>query len=388
MKPHASKLRCPLSVVLALLAVYCGQLHAASFAATADTSVPPQYVGPATALQAVTNRAFTGIPSMAVSPRGRLWATWYAGPTPGEDHNNYVVLSTSGDDGRTWKEVLVVDPDEAGPRRAFDPELWIAPDGKLRWSWADRVGEDSKTDGLWVLLWDDPDSEVSSWARPVHITEGVMMCKPLLLSTGEWMLPVCTWFTERSSKAVVSRDQGKTWEVRGGATMPKEHRLFDEHMFIERKDKSLWLLARTKYRIGESVSTDRGATWTELQPSKLKHPSARFFIRRLASGNLLLVKHGPLFTQTGRSHLTAYVSKDEGTTWEGGLMLDERAGVSYPDGQQDKNGLIRIVYDFDRTGARQILMASFREENVLSGKADSPTVSLRTVVSQGSLRHS
>jgi hypothetical protein len=159
-------------------------------------------------------------------------------------------------------------------------------------------------------------------------------------------------------------------------------------MFIERKDKSLWLLARTKYRIGESVSTDRGATWTELQPSKLKHPSARFFIRRLASGNLLLVKHGPLFTQTGRSHLTAYVSKDEGTTWEGGLMLDERAGVSYPDGQQDKNGLIRIVYDFDRTGARQILMASFREENVLSGKADSPTVSLRTVVSQGSLRHS
>jgi len=383
MTSHASKLRCLLYVVFALLAFCCGSFDAESFAATADTRTPPQYVGPPTALQAVT-RAFTGIPSLAVSPRGRLWATWYAGPTPGEDHNNYVVLSTSGDGGRTWQEVLVVDPDEAGPRRAFDPELWIAPDGKLRWTWADRVGRDSKTDGLWMLVWDDPDAEASSWAQPVHITEGVMMCKPLVLSTGEWMLPVCTWFTEQSSKAVVSLDQGQTWTIRGGATMPQEHRLFDEHMFIERKDKSLWLLARTKYGIGESVSTDCGATWTELQPSKLKHPSARFFIRRLASGNLLLIKHGPLFTQTGRSHLTAYLSKDDGATWEGGLMLDERQGVSYPDGQQDKDGLIRIVYDFDRTGARQILMASFREEDVWSGKADSPTVSLRTVVSQGS----
>ena len=33
-----------------------------------------------------------------------------------------------------------------------------------------------------------------------------------------------------------------------------EVRQFDEHMFIERRDGSLWLLARTKYGIGESVS--------------------------------------------------------------------------------------------------------------------------------------
>lgn len=45
-------------------------------------------------------------------------------------------------------------------------------------------------------------------------------------------------------------------------------------------------------------------------------------------------KHGPLDTRTSRSHLTAYLSKDDGTTWTGGLMLDERRGVSYPDGQQ------------------------------------------------------
>ena len=64
------------------------------------------------------------------------------------------------------------------------------------------------------------------------------------------------------------------------------------------------------------------------------------------------MKHGPIEKKTGRSHLTAFVSKDDGRSWEGGLMLDERGGVSYPDGQQTADGTIYITYDFDRTGAR------------------------------------
>ncbi len=352
---------------------------------TGSTSVvPPEYVGMPLAMHAVTNRAFVGIPSMAVAPGGRLWATWYAGVTPDEDHNNYVVLSTSGDNGKTWQEILVVDPDGAGPRRTFDPELWIAPDGKLRWIWTDRIGADHTTDGLWMMEFANPDSDKSMWTAPVRVGEGVMMCKPLVLTTGEWVLPVCTWRTEKSSKMVVSTDAGKTWSIRGGATMPVESRLFDEHMFIERKDRSIWLLSRTMSGISESVSLDRGVTWPDLKPSTLLHPSARLFISRLASGNLLLVKHGPIDKQIGRSHLTAYISKDDGSSWQGGLMLDEREGVSYPDGQQDKDGLIRIIYDFDRRNERLILLASFREEDVLSGETTSKNVCLRQLVSKGS----
>ena len=103
---------------------------------------------------------------------------------------------------------------------------------------------------------------------------------------------------------------------------------------------------------------------------------------RLASGNLLLVKHGPLDTRTSRSHLTAYLSKDDGKTWGGGLLLDERAGVSYPDGQQTPDGLIRIIYDYNRTADRNILMAAFREEDVSAGKPVSRDVRLRQLVSK------
>jgi hypothetical protein len=155
-------------------------------------------------------------------------------------------------------------------------------------------------------------------------------------------------------------------------------------MLVERKDGSLWMLVRTRYGIGGSVSSDRGKTWPAVSPLAIQHPTARFFISRLISGNLLLVKHGPLDARTGRSHLTAYLSKDDGQTWMGGFLLDERTGVSYPDGQQGSDGLIRIIYDYNRVTDRQILLADFREEDVMAGKPLSSQVRLRQTVSKGS----
>jgi hypothetical protein len=120
--------------------------------------------------------------------------------------------------------------------------------------------------------------------------------------------------------------------------------------------------------------------------SAIRNPGSRFFIRRLASGNLLLVNHfgyaetGQPFT--GRSHLTAQLSTDDGHTWNDGLLLDERDGVSYPDGVQDKDGLIWITYDRDRGGAGEILLARFQEQDVLAGRNVSGTVVLKQVVNQ------
>ncbi|MDD4016575.1 MAG: sialidase family protein [Kiritimatiellae bacterium] len=354
--------------------------------AFAQPPSPPKHAGPPLPPHAVSNRAFQGISSLAVAPNGRLWVTWYAGFTPGEDHNNYAVLSTSGDGGVTWKELLTVDPDGEGPRRAFDPEVWLAPDGKLRWTWTDRTMpfDNVASDALWMIVLDDPASERTAWHPPVYVAQGVMMCKPIVLSSGEWALPVSTWYAENSSKMVISADGGKTWSVRGGAGMPKEDRCFDEHLFVERKNGWVWCLARTKSGIREAVSTDRGKTWTPLEPSAIRHPSARFFITRLKSGNLLLVKHGPVGEKTGRSHLTAFVSADDGKTWGGGLLIDGRGGVSYPDGQQAPDGTIYLTYDYNRTSDRQILFAAFREEDATAGKDVSGTVRLRQTVSQAS----
>ena len=122
--------------------------------------------------------------------------------------------------------------------------------------------------------------------------------------------------------------------------------------------------------------------------SKLGHPNSRLFITKLPSGNLLLVKHGKIGEQPEggkwkvRKDLRAFVSSDDGRTWEGGLLLDERTGVAYPDGDVAKDGTITVVYDHNRTKEKEILMARFTEENARRGENVSSSVRLRQPVSR------
>lgn len=347
------------------------------------TNPGPQY--------ADNTRMFQGIPGMERAANGRLWALWYAGGT-GEGELNYVVLVTSGDDGKTWSgPKVVIDP--PGPVRAYDPALWRDPSGRMWLFWAQSYRWWDGRSGVWAITTDEADKDNPIWSAPRRLCNGIMMNKPTVLSNGDWLLPVAVWKQpakeeieyrfdlpeERGGNIVVSRDQGKTFELLGQTNVPE--RTFDEHMIVERKDGSLWTLVRTRYGIGESISKDGGKTWSPGNESTIPHINARFFIRRLKSGNLLLVRHNPKNRKT-RSDLTAYISKDDGKTWEGGLLLDERPGVSYPDGVQSEDGTIYIIYDYSRTGDKKILMTTFTEADVLAGKPVSDRVRQRVLINQ------
>lgn len=341
-------------------------------------------------------RIFQGIPGLERAKNGRLWALWYAGgpDEPGEGPGNYVVLVTSGDDGKKWsKPKLVIDP--TGPVRAYDPTLWHDPKGRLWLFWAQSYQWWDGRSGVWAVVTENPGDENPKWSAPRRLCNGIMMNKPTVLSSGEWLLPAAVWERaanknieppnrhdlgkESAANVIVSKDEGATWKFLGQAIVPK--RVFDEHMIVERRDGSLWMLVRTSYGIGESSSTDRGKTWSEGQPSSMPHVNSRFFVRRLASGKLLLVTHNPPDHKT-RSHLIAHLSDDDGKTWSGGLMLDERKGVSYPDGVQAPDGTIYIIYDYNRTTDKQILMAVFTEDDVAKGQCVSGRARLRVQVNQ------
>lgn len=325
-------------------------------------------------------RRFQGIPSVACSPGGRLWAAWYGGPTPAEDQNNYVIVATSADGGATWHEVLAIDPDGPGPLRAYDPEVWLAPDGRLWLFWAQQVTKEPATAHLWAMSTGESDRPLPAWTPPRLLMRGVMMCKPVRFSWGEWCLPVSAWHQERdSATCVVSQDGGRSWALRGACDVPRQVRSFDEHMIVEKKDGSLWMWVRTRCGIGESFSHDRGRSWSALAPSPVRHTSSRFFIGRLSSGNLLLVKNGPIDQDVGRSQLTAFISTDDGRTWSAGLLLDARSKVSYPDAAWSCDGTIYIVHDCDRTGAQEIVVTRLSEEQILAGVKGSACFMQRVV---------
>ena len=358
------------------------------------------------AAHAPGTRRISLVSSIERSPEnGRLWATWYASPLPGENHQCYCVLATSADDGNTWREVLVVDPDGDGPIRAFDPELWIAPDGKLRWTWCERFCANSEAGNAWnggrpakgkgnprlggedvdrlmMLTLDAENAPAGGAFRPVQIASGVMMCKPTALKDGRWLLPVAEWFQDPSSRFVATSNGVDYAELPGGVSLPEADRKFDEHQVVEHADGRWTCITRTKRGLLESVSADGGKTWAPREPQRFRHTSSRTFFRRLASGNLLFVKHGPLDRDVGRKDLRAYVSDDDGETWKGGLLLDEREGISYPDACQKPDGTIVLTYDHDRTGDQEILFCEFTEADAMAGRDVSGKVKLRRTISR------
>jgi sialidase-1 len=337
--------------------------------------------------------------SLERTPGGRLWACWVGG---GDNENGFFVLATSDDDGATWSDpCLVIDPhsgDLPCARRTLVGSLWTDPLGRL-WLFFDQaLSYFEGRAGDWFTRCDNPDAAQPVWSAPTRLWHGCTLNKPTVLANGDWLLPISLWTRDRidsrfagcfpdldplrMANVFVSADQGRTWTRRGGVAYPQSH--FDEHMIVERRDGSLWMLARTAEDIWESMSADAGRTWSPPRRSAIAHISARFHLRRLQSGLLLLVKHGTRIAERTerRTHLTAYLSDDDGSTWSGGLLLDERFAVSYPDGTQAPDGTIYISYDRNRATDGEILLARFTEADILAGRCITPRARLRMLISR------
>lgn len=355
-----------------------------------------------------TYRRWQGIPSIEVSPKGRIFVNFYSGQDA-EVGGNIMVLCISDDNGHSFHSCATVVEHPDPECRIYDPNLWFDPLGRLWMTYTQAHGFNDGRSGVWVCICEDADADELVWSKPRRIANGIMMNKPLVTSKGEWLFPCAIWCdtsgsvpserhgleNEQFSNVYVSTDEGKTITLRGHADIPG--RSFDEHMLVEKQDGTLWMLARTFKGIGESFSSDGGYTWTPGRDSHIDGPCSRFFIRRLKSGRLLMINHynfdqridlddimsqGNVKSWKGRSHLTAMLSEDDGKTWPYTLLLDERNEVSYPDAKEADNGYIYATYDWERVTQREILMACFTEDDILCGKILSPKGQLRILVNK------
>ncbi|NBN95226.1 MAG: exo-alpha-sialidase [Verrucomicrobia bacterium] len=310
-------------------------------------------------------RTWQGIPGLERTAKGRVYVSWFTGGPKEPSPDNTVVLSYSDDAGKTFTppEAMALPTNDGS--RCYDPCLWIDPKGRL-WYLFNRSIKDSTEHGVYARICDDPDASPPAWGSEFRVgfdgPFSFRMNKPVVLSTGEWVLPVvhatqpvAGWAgfdAKQVFGAATSTDEGKTWKLHGAIKTAKAGL---ENMIVELKDGRLWMLIRTEKVLWESHSSDKGITWTPGRPTSIATPHSRFFIRRLCSGNLLLVNHHKF---TGRSHLTAQLSTDDGATWNEGLLLDDRG----------------------RNSVGEILLAKFREEDVVAGKDVSGTVTLKQII--------
>ncbi|MBQ7336711.1 MAG: exo-alpha-sialidase [Clostridia bacterium] len=341
------------------------------------------------------HRIWQGIPGIAHTKGGRTFLSFYSGGIK-ETYGNYALVIKS-ENGKNFGEPIAVAKKD-GKYRCFDPVLWIDPLGRLWFIWNVMPGEE-----IFASICEDPDAEALVWSEEFYIGRGVMMNKPVVLRSGEWLFPIAFWKKDllrdlrkgawtpedtEGSFVYKTSDNGKSFIKLGGADV--RNRAFDEHMVVEKENGVLQMLVRLKNGIGESDSYDRGKNWSRGQETQLGGPSSRFFFGKLRSGRVLLINH---YQYTGRNNLTALLSEDDGKTFPYRLMLDERHDVSYPDAMEGDDGFVYIVYDRERgafqstlqeayTCAREILTARITEEDIINGSLYTPGSFLKRVASK------
>jgi sialidase-1 len=337
--------------------------------------------------------------------KGRLWTCW-AGGEDGPDA--FVVTSYSDDQGRSWRDpVFVIDPQAQGHKEMGTRlgTFWCDPKGRLWLFFHQSLGMFDGSCSNWYVRCDNPDAEKPVWGEPVYIGYGASLTKPIVRQNGEWILPVSLWErwhidpayadcyheldSVRGSNVFVSTNEGANWTHRGGIIFQDSN--FNEHSIVELGDGTLWMLNRNRREAAHSFSRDGGRTWTP-QTTAFPDVNSKAQIRRLKSGKILLVRHGEDLKKAAekREHLTAFLldfrrDNEEDARYFAGrvvgkLVLDERAGVSYPDISEGPDGTLYIHYDFDRYGAAEILLARVREDDLLAGKVVAPGSALRNVV--------
>lgn len=322
----------------------------------------------------VDARKFQGCPTIAITPKGRIYAGWYAGGL-GEPHiENYNLLIYSDDFGKTWTEPLLVIPSsKENLVHALDIQLWVCPDGKLHVFWVQNNVElpgpgkkghyvdgylfNDHTHAEWEIICENPDAEEPTFSAPRYLDKGFLRCKPLVLKNGRWINFNYSQDDARYQYSI-SDDKGATYHHKFGPI--KKATPFDETMAYQKEDGSIRMFSRTyEGELAETTSYDNGETWTEPVYSGIDSPNTRFFISRTPTGNVLLINND---CRLGRLNMTVYLSEDDGRTWKYKKCIDTRH-TTYPDADFYA-GRIYLVYDRGRITEREIHFISFTEEDI------------------------
>lgn len=337
-------------------------------------------------------RLFQGCPTLAVTPKGRIYAGWYSGGTCEPHMGNYNLLVYSDDGGESWSmPVLVIPSDKQRLIHALDIQLWTAPDGALHVYWvqnnvkvAPEILPQAKKDqplvavegylfddfvhACWEIVCRNPDDVTPVFTQPRYLDKGFLRCKPLVMADGTYL----NFNYDQTSPDYgysISADKGETYVHRYGAK--KLTTMFDESMAYTLQNGAVRMLARSSLGfLAESYSYDNGRTWSEARLSDIPNPDTRFYVSRTPSGRVLLVNNDDGRTRT---NMSAWLSDDDGKTWAHKCCLDDRDDISYPDADF-YGGEIYLIYDRERCGAREILFARFTEDDIVRGADIRPRV--------------
>src|SRR5207253_1841840 len=74
--------------------------------------------------------------------------------------------------------------------------------------------------GAWAITCDNPDADIPTWSAPRRIWHGATLNKPIVLKSGEWLMPISLW----------TRDKIRPKEI--GHAFPELDAMRMAHVFV------------------------------------------------------------------------------------------------------------------------------------------------------------
>ena len=294
---------------------------------------------------------------------GVVVASWFGGT---EEKNKDVEIWVSRKVNGKWsKPVAVANGVQKDGTRypTWNPVLFKPKDGPLYNFY--KIGPDPRT---WWGLYITSDDDGKTWSEPVKLPDGILgpiKNQPIQLKDGTILSPSSVEFEHGNWTAhiEVSTDNCKTWSIIGPLN---DTTTFDaiQPAILNYGNGKLQMLSRTRQSvISQNWSDDYGKTWSDMTATDLPNPNSGVDATTLKDGRQLLV-YNPTDKNWGdRVPLSVAITKD-GKKWDRVLDLEpltdktdrEKEEYSYPTVVQASNGLVHIVYTWNRKTVKHVVL--------------------------------
>jgi len=290
-------------------------------------------------------------------------AAWFGGT---KEKNKDVGIWVSRKEAGVWtKPVEVVNGvQENGTRYPCWNPVLFKPRGKPLHLFFKVGPSPQEWWGMYMVSEDDG----KTWAEAVTLPEGILgpiKNQPIQLENGTILSPSSNE-TKSDSWTIhieMSKDGGKTWTKTAALNDAKE---FDaiQPAVLNYGDGKLQLLSRTNNEVvGQNWSEDYGETWSKMTASSLPNPNSGIDGITLKDGRQFLVYNPTKENWGDRVPLSIALSLD-GESWKRVLDVEplrettdrEEEEYSYPTVIQGSDGMVHIVYTWNRKTVKYVLL--------------------------------
>ena len=246
----------------------------------------------------------------------------------------------------------------------WNPVLFQPKEGPLLLFY--KVGPSPKS--WWGMMMTSADGG-KNWSAPQRLPEhilGPIKNKPVQLANGSILCPSSTEDHGWQVHFELTTDPGKTWKSSGPVNDGREIGAIQPSILFHGKGRLEAVGRTTAGKIFQIWSEDDGLTWGKMSFLELPNPNSGIDAVTLIDGRHLLVYN---HTKRGRSPLNVSVSTD-GKDWKAALVLEDKPGseFSYPAVIQTSDGLVHIVYTWERKRIKHVVVDPTRLE--LKGMQD------------------